>query len=78
MTRKLNPILFASLLIVILVGMLALNWRPTRAATKKVYKSELVNTGSIQATLDERAAEGWQLVAVTAYSNSTLLVFEKQ
>ena len=55
---------------------------PVRAETKKVYKAELVPTGSVQATLDQRAGEGWQLVAASSHSTSintdvTILIFEK-
>jgi len=68
---------------VVLLGTATFNGRSARAATKKVYKSEVVPTGSIQATLDERAAEGWQLVAASAHSTAvntdvTVLIFEKQ
>ncbi len=55
-------ILLICLVNVILLGTATFNGRSATAATKKVYKSEVVPTGSIQATLDERAAEGWHLM----------------
>ncbi len=84
MRKRLNLLLMLiCLLNVICISTVAFNARPARAATKKVYKSEVVSTGSIQATLDQRAAEGWQLVAASAHSTSvntdvTVLIFEKQ
>ena len=82
--KRLNlVVILVCLLNVIFLSTVAFNGRPASAATKRVYKSEMVPTGSIQATLDERAAEGWQLVAASSHSTSvntdiTVLIFEKQ
>ncbi len=84
MRKRLNLLLMlVCLLNLISISSVAFNARPARAATKRVYKSEVVNTGAIQATLDHRATEGWQLVAASSYSpgnaaDLTVLIFEKQ
>jgi len=84
MRKHLNSLLMLlCLFTVILVSTVVLKERPVTAANKKVYKAEVVSTGSVQATLDQRAAEGWQLVAASSHSTSvntdvTVLIFEKQ
>jgi len=82
--KRINLFLMLSCLLnVILLFTVTLEVRPVRAAAKRVYKSEIVITAQIQITLDQRAAEGWQLVTASAYSpgnaaDLTVLIFEKQ
>lgn len=85
MRKRLNWFLMLlCLLNIILLSTIAFKGRPVVAATKKVYKAEIVHTEAIQGTLDQRAAEGWQLVSASAYAPSStasdlaVLIFEKQ
>lgn len=75
-----------AVLVLCSVAVFALTTRRTLAANKKMYKSEFVGLDTIQSTLDQRAAEGWRLTAVSAYSHPAgstnveriVLVFEKE
>jgi hypothetical protein len=79
-------ILVISLLCAIVLSAFALGARKTAATSRKTYKYESVGTDAVQSALDQRAAEGWRLTAVSAYSHPAgsanvervVLVFEKE
>ncbi len=71
------------LLCVVLVSGAVLNSRRVEAAPKRTYRADVANSLTAQTVLDQRAAEGWRLVATAGYTNQSggpelLLVFEKE
>lgn len=85
MRKRLHLLLtLLCLLNLILLGTISFSGRSVGAATKKTYKAEIVVTDAttIQATLDQRAVEGWQFVAASGHAGSTrdviVLIFENR
>jgi uncharacterized membrane protein len=85
MCKRLNFLLMLVVLLnVIFLATITFNGWSARAAAKKTYKAEIVvtDTTKIQTTLDQRAAEGWQLVAASGHTSTAedviVLIFEKQ
>ena len=81
--RKRTLVVTSCLVFLVFLSGTVIGGHRARAAARKTYKSELVDTGHVQAALDQRSAEGWHLVAVSSHKNENdtpvaLLIFEKE
>jgi len=77
---------FVAICVLFGLAVFALGGRRAVATSKKSYKCDLVDVDTMQSMVDQRAADGWRLAAVSAYSHPAgstsvervVLVFEKE
>jgi hypothetical protein len=83
MRKRLIKVLVISLLSsVLFISGAALGNREGKASQKKIYHADMTSPSGLQKLLDQRASEGWRLVAVSEGNqdgnNVLVVVFDKE